>query len=136
MADNTFHCSIVTPEREVLDCEARSVVLPAWDGEIGILRNRAPLLFRVGIGRFRAETADGTRELFVDGGFAQMVDNRLSVLTEQARDLSELDREAARAELEEARDMKVTADPRSYVARQNALERARVTLRLTTGVDD
>ena len=73
MADDTFHCSIVTPERAVLDCEARSVVFPAWDGEIGVLRNRAPLLCRLGIGVLKAATDDGETVLFVDGGFAQMV---------------------------------------------------------------
>ena len=125
-----FHCSIVTPEREVLDCRARSVVFPAWDGEIGILRQRAPLLCRLGIGVLRAETEEGSRELFIDGGFAQMVDNRLTILTEQARELAELDREEALGILKEAKAM-TTVDERSYTERQAALERGRVQLRLT-----
>ena len=61
-----FHCSVVTPERAVLECEAKFVALPAWDGEVGILRGRAPLLCKLGIGRLRIETADGKRTLFVD----------------------------------------------------------------------
>ena len=92
MADSeTFHLSIVTPERAVLECEARSAVFPAWDGDIGILRNRAPLLCRLGVGRLTAETVDeGVRQLFIDGGFGQMVENRLTILTEQAKEISEL----------------------------------------------
>lgn len=45
MAD-TFHCSVVTPERAVLECEASFAAFPAHDGEIGIMPQRAPLLCR------------------------------------------------------------------------------------------
>lgn len=128
---DTFHCSVVTPERAVLECEANFVAFPAWDGEIGILPGRAPLLCRLGIGVLRVETGDAeARELYVDGGFAQMVENRLTLLTEQARKISELDREEARQTLVEAQGMKVE-DERSFAQRQNALERGRVQLRLT-----
>jgi F-type H+-transporting ATPase subunit epsilon len=135
MADDTFHCSIVTPERAVLECDARSVVFPAWDGEIGILKNRAPLLCRLGIGVLRATTDEGETVLFVDGGFAQMVDNRLTVLTEQARSLSDLDRDEARRILDEAKGMRIT-DERSFVMRQAALRRGREQLRLTATMEE
>ncbi len=135
MADDTFQCSIVTPERAVLDCEARSVVFPAWDGETGILRNRAPLLCRLGIGLLKAAGVDGETVLFVDGGFAQMVENRLTILTEQAKEVSELDRDEARQILSAAREMKVTSE-RSFQDRQNALQRGRVQLRLTAASED
>ena len=48
MATNTFHCSVITPERAVLETEATFVAFPAWDGEVGILHDRAPLLFKMG----------------------------------------------------------------------------------------
>ena len=126
MADSeTFHLSIVTPERAVLECEARSAVFPAWDGEIGILCNRAPLLCRLGVGRLKAETVDaGKRELFIDGGFGQMVENRLTILTEQAKEISELDREEARQALQAAGEMSA-ADERAFGEGQRAMDRAR-----------
>lgn len=124
-----FHCSVVTPERAVLECEAKFVALPAWDGEVGILKGRAPLLCKLGIGRLRIETAAGTQVLFVDGGFAEMVDNRLTILTEDARAPEELDRQAASANLDAARGLTVTDDA-SFEARQKALQRARTQLRL------
>ena len=133
MADSeTFHLSIVTPERAVLECEARSVVFPAWDGEIGILRNRAPLLCRLGVGRLTADTVDkGERELFIDGGFGQMVENRLTILTEGAKEISKLDREAeGRQALAAAQEMSA-ADERAFGERQRAMDRARAVLRLT-----
>ncbi len=124
-----FHCSVVTPERAVLECEAKFVALPAWDGEVGILKGRAPLLCKLGIGRLRIETAAGTQVLFVDGGFAEMLDNRLTILTEDARAPEELDRQAASANLDAARGLTVTDDA-SFEARQKALQRARTQLRL------
>lgn len=124
-----FHCSVVTPERAVLECEAKFVALPAWDGEIGILRGRAPLLCKLGIGRLRIETADGKQILFVDGGFAEMLGNQLTILTENARTPEEIDQQAVSADLDAARVLTVTDDA-SFEARQKALQRARTQLRL------
>ena len=80
-----FECSVVTPEQVVIECEARFVALPAHDGEVGILKQRAPLLTRLDVGPLRIEKGDGeTESFFIDGGFAEMVGNRLTVLTESA----------------------------------------------------
>ena len=79
---DTFHCSVITPERAMLEAEATFVAFPAHDGEVGILPDRAPLLFKMGAGELRVESPQGNQVLFVDGGFAQMVENRLTLLTE------------------------------------------------------
>ena len=130
MADSgTFQCSIVTPEGAVLECEANFVALPAWDGEVGILRNRAPLLCRLGIGSLRIETPGDNHILFVDGGFAEMAANKLTVLTSAARLPEELDASEIAKIREEARGMAVR-DEASFKARQDALERARVQKKL------
>lgn len=84
MKNRSFHAAIVTPERAVLETEAVFVALPAIDGELGVLYNRAPLLARLGPGQLRVESEDGTKVFQVEGGFAQMVDNRLTVLAESA----------------------------------------------------
>lgn len=129
--NDTFHCSVITPERATLEAEATFVAFPAHDGEVGILAHRAPLLYKMGIGELRVESPEGNRRLFVDGGFAQMVDNRLTILTEQARAVEEIDREAARRALEEARAMPSVTDA-EFAARQRALQRAEVQLRLAS----
>ena len=128
-SDN-FHCSVVTPERAVLECDAKFVALPAWDGEVGILKGRAPLLCKLGIGQLRIETAEEKHLLFVDGGFAEMLGDQLTILTEDARTPEELDRQKANSELDAARALAVTDDA-SFEARQKALQRARTQLRLT-----
>ncbi len=80
-----FQCDIVTPDREVFQETVSSVVLPAHDGYLGILTNRAPLLVRLGAGTLTATLGRGGAAAFdIRGGVAQMKDNRLTVLTETA----------------------------------------------------
>ena len=122
----SFQCVIVTPEAQVLDETVTQVVLPAHDGEIGILTDRAPLLVKLGVGALRVDLAGGQRrELFVEGGVAQMKDNRLTILTNEAIPPGEIDVDAARAEFAEATARRVT-DERSFNDRQRQLQRARV----------
>ncbi|HLX08335.1 MAG TPA: ATP synthase F1 subunit epsilon [Thermoanaerobaculia bacterium] len=126
---NTFHVSVITPERAVLEAEATFAALPAHDGELGILKGRAAMLYRLGAGLLRIDTAEGKRALFVAGGFAQMLDDRLTILTETAKEPDKLDRAAAERALAEAEAMKSTSDP-EFKARQRALASARAQLRL------
>jgi F-type H+-transporting ATPase subunit epsilon len=126
---NTFHISVITPERAVLDAEASFAAVPAHDGELGILRNRAPFLYRLGAGLLRVETPEGKHALFVAGGSAQRVANRLTILTEVAREPQKIDRAAAERALAEAQAMKGVTDA-EFKARQRALASARAQLRL------
>lgn len=130
MASNqTFQLSVITPERAVLETAATFVAFPAYDGEVGILHDRAPLLYKLGIGELRAETPSGKHRFFIDGGFAQMVDNRLTILTEQARPAEEIDKGAAVKALAAAEALPVS-DEAAYADRQRALQRARVQIRM------
>lgn len=98
-----FHLSVVTPEREVLSLEAKFVAFPAYDGEMGILTQRAPLLAKLGAGLLRVdEAAGGKRKLFIAGGFAQMVDDKLTLLTEEALEPEKVTPELAKRALAEA----------------------------------
>jgi F-type H+-transporting ATPase subunit epsilon len=119
----TFHCSVITPERAVLETEATFVAFPAHDGEVGILPNRAPLLYRMGIGELRVESPEGNHVFFVAGGFAQMVEDRLTLLTEQAKRIDEIDPAAVERALAQAHEMPMTTDA-EFAARQKALRSA------------
>lgn len=121
--NDTFHCSVITPERAVLETDATSVVFPAHDGEVGILPNRAPLLFKMGAGELRVESPQGSQLLFVDGGFAQMVENRLTLLTEVAKKIEEIDPAAIERQLAEAHRMPMKTDA-EFKARQRVLHSA------------
>jgi len=126
--DKTFRCRLISPERVVLDCEARFVVLPAHDGQIGIAANRAPLVCKLGIGAVRVDSPDGSQHYFVDGGFARVRGNELSILTPKAVPDDQIDRAAAEKLLQQAGDMPL-GDP----TRADVLARARTQLTLTDG---
>ncbi len=120
-----FQCVVVTPEQQAADEKVTQAILPAHDGEIGILTGRAPLLVKLGVGPLRLDLAGGQkRTLFVDGGIAQMKDNKLTVLTTQAIAPEDLDADAARGEFTQAAAMKIT-DEESFEQRDHAMRRAR-----------
>ncbi len=125
----TFRCAVVTPEKIVLECAARFVALPAHDGEIGLLRGRAPLVCKLAIGKLRVQTEAGMEIFYVDGGFAEMADNELTVLTEDARRAEEIDRGEVEELLEKAR-ARAAGDPAARLEREKAIERARMQLRV------
>src|SRR5437868_5580751 len=122
----SFQCTVVTPEQQVLDEGCTQVILPAHDGEVGILTDRAPLLAKLGVGVLRLDLQGGQkRSYFIDGGIAQMKDNRLTVLTTEATVPGEINADAARAEYAEATAKKIT-DEKSFEDRQRALARGRI----------
>ncbi len=121
----TFHLSVITPERAVLETEATAVGFPAWDGEVGVLPQRAPFLFEMGIGNLKVEFPEGKQTLYVDGGFAQMVGDKLTLLTEQDKRLDELDRGKAEAALVAARELSILSDA-GFEGRQKAIQGAEV----------
>jgi F-type H+-transporting ATPase subunit epsilon len=120
-----FKCVVVTPEQQVLDEQITQAIIPGHDGLVGVLTDRAPLLMKLGLGPLRIDRPDGKQSTyFVDGGVAQMKDNRLTILTTEATPASEIDAESARAEYAEAEARRPT-DAASAAARQHQLARAR-----------
>lgn len=120
---DTFHCSVITPERAMLEAEATFVAFPAHDGEVGILPHRAPLLFKMGAGELRVESPQGNQILFVDGGFAQMVENRLTLLTEVAKRIEEIKPADVERQLAEGHQMPMKTEA-EFKARQRVLRSA------------
>jgi F-type H+-transporting ATPase subunit epsilon len=99
----TFRCSIVTPVAAVFDDEVTYASFPAWDGQQGMLPGQSPLLTRLGIGSLRLDFPEGgSRWFMVDGGFAQVQDGSLTLLTEGATPAEQLSAQEATAELAEA----------------------------------
>ncbi|CAN5520387.1 hypothetical protein BH24GEM3_BH24GEM3_13330 [soil metagenome] len=76
--------SVITPERTLFDGAADSVVAPTWDGELGILRGHAPLMAILGEGRLRIRRGEQTERFHVAGGFLQVIDNVVTVLSERS----------------------------------------------------
>jgi F-type H+-transporting ATPase subunit epsilon len=80
-----FSCVLATPEQQLLDEKLNQAIIPAEDGLLGILTDRAPLLAKLGKGLLRLDLASGQSKTFnISGGIAQMKDNRLTILTTTA----------------------------------------------------
>ncbi len=130
----TFHCSLVTPQRQVFDGEVTYASVPAWDGQVGIAPMRAPLLVKLGHGSLRLDAAQGaSRWFFIGGGFAQMVDNRLTLLTQEALPAEELTRQQASAEFDRAMQQPARGDE-EVEQKHVQVERARAMVHLTEQV--
>ena len=76
-----LQCIVVTPEATVQDESADFVVLPLYDGEIGIAPSHTPLIGRLGYGEMRIVAGGTTSRFYVDGGFAQVSGDVINVLT-------------------------------------------------------
>jgi F-type H+-transporting ATPase subunit epsilon len=94
-----LRCIVVTPEATVLDTATEFVALPLFDGEAGIAPGRAPLIGRLGYGELRVRQNGQALRYYVDGGFAQVADNVVSVLTNRAVAAAALDIESAERQL-------------------------------------
>ena len=75
--------SVISPERTLYEGEAEGVVAPAFDGEVGILTGHAPMMTLLGRGVLRL-TGGAAAQFQVEGGFLQVVDNQVRVVTERA----------------------------------------------------
>src|SRR5687767_2385845 len=95
----TLQCIVVTPEATALDQEAEFVALPLYDGEIGIAPSHSPLIGRLGYGEMRIKSGGTTKTLYVDGGFVEVADNIVSVLTNRAVPSAKVDAVAAETQL-------------------------------------
>lgn len=124
----SLRCVVVTPERTELDREAEYVSLPMFDGELGVLKGRAPMIGRLGFGTLRLQTAAGPERYYVDGGFAHVEGDVVNVLTGKAIPVDLLDGEEARSALDAAQDMPGSTPEESQL-KDTALRRARGQLR-------
>ena len=79
-----LHVSVISPEAILFEGDAESVVAPAFDGEVGILTGHAPMLTLLGAGELRLGGAGAGKRFQVEGGFLQVADDQVRVVTEKA----------------------------------------------------
>ena len=123
---------VVTPETTLLDEAVRSIQFPLFDGQMGVLPGRAPAIGRLGSGELSFETGGGERRFFVDGGFLQIKGPVVTLLTNRAFPIEQIDAATAQAEYDAAMAMKPTDDA-GFELKQKSLDRAREMLRLKRG---
>ncbi len=120
MADK-LNFALVSPERELFHGDVDSVVVPGSEGEFGVLPNHAPVMSVIKPGALRVLNEGGERRIFVNGGFADVTPEGLTVLAEEAIDIADLDAAVVEAQLKEAQEDLRDANTD---ARREAAERA------------
>jgi F-type H+-transporting ATPase subunit epsilon len=134
----TFTCTLITPAGRLLDCAATSVILPAHDGQVGILHDHMPMLCQLGLGQMNvtAAPAEGAQDasaapssFFIDGGFALVAVNSVTVVAYEAVSLQEARGEKIKAMMDTAtKNVADSALPEKQ--RTHETERLRVLARL------
>ena len=86
-----FSVEIISPDKLIFKTDALEVVVPSYEGEIGILKDHIPLItfLRPGIIKILDDTE---RKFFVEEGIVEFVDNNLLILTSTVKKLSDLDK--------------------------------------------
>ena len=122
---------VITPDRITLDKEVGSIIVPGVDGQIGILPRHAPMIAALDTGLLRyRDTRDAPQNvLFVSGGFAEVRDNTVRVISpagELPTDIDEARARAAEARARERLSQKETpeGEPIDLVRAEAALRRA------------
>lgn len=127
-----LQCIVVTPEATVRDESADFVALPLFDGEIGIAPLHSPMIGRLGYGEMRIKRGQQTERFYVDGGFVEVADNIVSVLTNRAVPAAELDAEVAAEQLTAARARPANS-PELLAIRDRVVSQSRAQLQIARG---
>lgn len=113
----TFSFELVSPERVLFSGEATEVVVPASEGEMTVLANHAPVMSAL---RSGVVTIDGSKRLFVRGGFVDVSASGLTLLAEQAVAVEDIDVEKLSGEIRNAEED--VRDAKTGEARDKAVE--------------
>lgn len=120
----TFLLELVSPEKLLLSRQVEMATLPAAEGEMGVLPGHAPMIvaLRGGVIRVRENGAE-TEALFVVGGFAEISQDRVTILADEATPLASLSRAASERRLSEAEAVLAEAQGGSEAKRDAAMAR-------------
>jgi F-type H+-transporting ATPase subunit epsilon len=130
----TFRLRVITPERQLLDEEVEEVTAPGTVGEFGVLPNHITFLASLQPGRFTYKQNGRTQTLAVSGGFAEVVDNVMTVLADSAEFAREINIERARTALRAAEErlQTLTVNDPDFAEVQAACLRAQARLEVAS----
>lgn len=122
---------IVTPERKVVSETVDIVVAPGELGEFGVLPGHIPFLCKLKIGELRYRIGATSRHIAIMGGYAEVLNNQVTILATAAEAATEIDVMRAKAARERAeRRISDTRDKLEFTRAQAALQRAMARLKV------
>lgn len=129
MAKNKINLQIITPTRQVLDEVVEYVVLTTQEGEMGVLYAHEPVVTLLGCGSLQYKQEGKTKKATVMGGFAEVTESKVVILTDASELLEEIDLKRALAAQERAKNRLSQSDmdvKRAEIALNKALVRIKV----------
>ncbi len=132
--EKSLKLEIVTPDKLVLSETVDYVGAPGYEGEFGVLPNHIPFLSALQIGNLYYKKGGSVSYVFVSGGFADVSDNKITILAESAEKAEEIDIERARKAKQRAEDrLQQQKENVDFARAQAALQRAMMRLRAGGG---
>ena len=124
-----INCIVVTPAETAVETEVNSISLPLFDGDKGVMVDHAPMIGRLGSGELKLQGSEGASRFYIEGGFVQVLDNTVSILTNRVVGVEDLDSNTIQQELSDALAMPGKNDEELDV-RERAVDAARAQLRV------
>lgn len=132
MSDKRLTLELVTPEKVAWSAPADFVVLPAQNGEMGVLPGHQSFLVQLTAGEVRVTVGEEVKNFAISGGFAEIKNDTVSLFAETAEDATQIDAERAHQALEKAKSVvKPGLDPMQLAQMEAAIRRAQVRLRVS-----
>ncbi|OGR47281.1 MAG: ATP synthase F1 subunit epsilon [Elusimicrobia bacterium GWC2_65_9] len=130
--DKRLTLELVTPEKVAWSAGADFVVLPALEGEMGVLPGHQSFLVGLTAGEVRIKVKDEVQRFAVSGGFAEVKDDKIALFAETAEMSDQIDAERAKQALERAKlaSVKPGLDPLQLAEMEAAIRRAQIRLRV------
>jgi F-type H+-transporting ATPase subunit epsilon len=131
-----INLEIVSPEKLLLSRDVDMVVIPAMEGDMGVLEGHAPMMVLLRGGVVSLYEGDRvTDTLFVAGGFAEVTGERCTVLAGEAMPVNELERSVAEKRMRDAEEAMSQVDGNDPVQEELALERVQSTRAMLEAID-
>jgi len=133
----TFHLDIVSPNREFFSGDVEEIILPVSngyvsDGYMGVLAGHEPLVTPIGIGVLRIKQNGEWRDAAISGGFAEILPNSVTILSDSVEWPEEIDARRAEEALRRAQErLRQRMSREEYLRSQAALARALTRLRVS-----
>jgi len=96
----SLNVRVITPDKVVWDANAEEIILPSSTGQLGILTDHAPLLTALDIGVMRLKVDGNWTSIVLMEGFAEVEENKVTILSNGAEESNNIDPQTAQAELE------------------------------------
>ena len=133
MSDRQFHLKIITPTEVKFDEQVNMVIMRCIDGAMGIMPNHMPLSTALDYGITRIINKDGERRIAIFGGIAEVRDNKLTILTNEASWPEEIDLSQAQIERQTASEsLKLQTDSVDVQRSQVLLRRSLVAIEVSS----